>query len=110
MKIIALSLIFAASALRIEEEKMLQVPIDLKSTMSHDEFEKAVSDLFKIGSLGLTKAEFDATPFGKSIVKIQDMIEKDMMVKVKEAHKANQIELDRLGKEIQKCHDTKNIE
>jgi len=76
--------------------------------MSHQEFEKAVSDLFKIGSLGLTKAEFDATPFGTSVQKIQDMIEKDMMVKVVEAHKANQIELDRLAKELQKCHDTKN--
>jgi len=108
MKIFVMSLIFSASALRLEEEKILQTPVDLKSTMSHDEFEKAVSDLFKIGSLGLTKAEFDATPFGTSVQKIQDMIEKDMLVKVVEAHKANQIELDRLAKELQKCHDTKN--
>jgi len=108
MKIFALSMIFAASALRLEEEKILQYPVDLKSTMSHEEFEKAVSDLFKIGSLGLTKAEFDATPFGTSVQKIQDMIEKDMLVKVVEAHKANQIELDRLAGELQKCHDTKN--
>jgi len=109
MKLVALSLIFAASGFILEDNaKLLQTPMDLKSTMSPEEFEAAVSDLFKIGSLGLTKAEFDATPFGKSIKKIQEMIEKDMMVKVKEAHAANQVELDRLGREVRKCHDTKN--
>merc|ERR1740125_17375 len=72
-KLVALSLIFSASALTLEEDSViLQTPIDLKSTMSPADFEKAVSDLFKIGSLGLTKAEFDATPFGTSVQKCHD--------------------------------------
>merc|ERR1719424_1989942 len=75
----------------------------LKDTMTHAELEEAVQDLFKIGSLGLTKGEFDATPFGKSVTKIQNLILKDMMPKVKAAHKSNQEELDKLSRELRKC-------
>jgi len=89
------------------EESVIAIK-PLKDTMTHAELEEAVQDLFKIGSLGLSKGEFDATPFGKSVTKIQNLILKDMMPKVKEAHKSNQEELDKLAHELRKCISTKN--
>jgi len=85
-----------------------KMPVALKDTMSSSQLAEAVQDLMKIGSLGLSKAEFDATPFGKSVVKIQNLIAKDMMPKVIAAHKGNQQELDKLAREIRKCISTKN--
>ena len=66
--------------------------------MSHSEFEEAITNLFKIGSLGLSKDEFDATPFGKSVKKIEAVIVKDMMPKVKAAHESDQHELNKLAR------------
>jgi len=78
--------------------------------MSHSQFEDAISNLFKIGSLGLSKEELAATPFGKSVQKIRDVIEKDMIPKVLAAHSTDQKELIKLSKELHKCHTTKNMQ
>jgi hypothetical protein len=78
--------------------------------MSHSEFEDAISNLFKVGSLGLSKEELAATPFGKSVQKIRDVIEKDMIPKVLAAHSTDQKELIKLSKELHKCHTTKNMQ
>merc|ERR1719487_72423 len=68
------------------------------------EFEKDVTDLV----LGLSKGGFAATPFGGSVQKIMDVIEKEMMPEVKKAHEANQKQLDHLAKELGKCGSTKD--
>jgi len=57
----------------------------------------------------LGKASFSATPFGKSVDTIRDLIVKDMMPKVLAAHTANQRELDTLIGQVHECRDTKNI-
>jgi len=72
--------------------------------------EDQVTDLFKLTSLrsSMSKEAFDATPFGSSVKKILDLIEKVMMPKVLEAHAANQNELIKLSKDVEKCGETKN--
>jgi len=75
------------------------------NTSSHRNLEDQVTDLFKLSSMG--KAGVDGTPFGKSVQQIQDLITKTMMPKVLEAHAANQNELLRLHKEVNKCEDIK---
>ena len=67
-----------------------------------------MSDLFKIGSLGLSKEELAATPFGTSVAKVQALIEKDMMPKVLEAHTMDQNELDKLAKALGECGTVQN--
>merc|ERR1719181_2355673 len=79
-KVNALPAVEHVLATSAKESVMAMKP--LKDSMTHTELESAVQDLFKIGSLGLSKDEFDATPFGKSIGKIKDLITKDMMPKV----------------------------
>lgn len=49
------------------------------------------------------------TPFGKSVKQIQDLIEKDMMVKVLTAHKNNQNQLNKLANDIADCGTTKAV-
>lgn len=77
---------------------------------THRQLEDEVTDLFKLGSLrsSMSKASFDATPFGSSVKKIMDLIEKTMMPKVLEAHAANQNELLKLEEQVSKCGQTKN--
>merc|ERR1711970_1565989 len=65
--------------------------------------EKALTDLM------LGKTSFGATPFGKSVGQISDLIEKDMMPKVLAAHTANQRELDKLNAGVKECRKTKDI-
>jgi hypothetical protein len=65
--------------------------------------EKAITDLV------LGKASFGATPFGKSVATIVELIEKDMMPKVLAAHTANQRELDNLNTQLLECQTTKDI-
>lgn len=79
---------------------------------SSRQLEDQVTDLFKLGALrsSMTKEAFDATPFGSSVQKILDLIEKVMMPKVLEAHAANQNELIKLNKEVEKCGTTKNAQ
>jgi len=72
--------------------------------------EGAVSDLMKIGDLGLSATEFAATPFGSSVGKIQSLIEKDMMPKVLGAHSVDQKELIKLAAMVAKCGSTKRMQ
>jgi len=71
---------------------------------SHVGLEDAVTQLV----MSKAEAAFGATPFGDSVKKIVDLIEKEMMPKVLEAHTADQNELDKLAKELAKCATTKS--
>jgi len=64
-----------------------------------------------IMNLVLSKAEaaFGATPFGNSVKKIVDLIDKDMFPKIIEGHKADQDELNTLSQLLAKCGKTKNV-
>merc|ERR1712039_280101 len=67
------------------------------------EFEKDVTELI----IGLSKGGFGATPFGSSVQKIKDLIEKDMMVKVNQSHDADQKKLYALAAAVKKCINEK---
>jgi hypothetical protein len=54
-------------------------------------------------------SEFAATPFGGTVKKIKDVIEKEMMPEVMDAHKADQKELEKLSKMIQACNNAKAV-
>jgi len=54
------------------------------------------------------KSAFGATPMGGSVQKIVDILTKTMMPKVKDAHKADQDNLIKLNKELNKCFEVKN--
>lgn len=88
------------------------VPTSVASVLGSDSMpsiasgmEKAITDLV----LGKASLGFGATPFGKSVGQITDLIEKDMMPKVLAAHTANQQELDKLMSDIKECSDTKDV-
>merc|ERR1719456_767669 len=70
---------------------------------SKEGFESAISDLFKLGSLGLSKGEMMDTPFGKSVKKLRDMIQDEMMEEVRHGHKEDVHELEILYKELNEC-------
>ena len=53
------------------------------------------------------EAGFGATPFGNSVKKIINLIDKEMFPAVKEGHKADQEELNALAKTWTKCGSTK---
>jgi hypothetical protein len=59
--------------------------------------EAAIMSLMKGGSA------FGATPMGGSVKKIVNILTNDMMPKVKDAHKADQNELNRLMAQLKKC-------
>merc|ERR1740133_750264 len=63
--------------------------------------EDQVSKLFK-ASQSMSKEQLEATPFKGSVQKILDLIEKVMMVKVVDAHKHNQRELEELSDSMSK--------
>jgi len=65
--------------------------------------EKQLTDLMMSGKLA-------GTPFGKSVEQISHLIEKDMMVKVEQAHKANQDQLNKEVKDIHECGKTKSAQ
>jgi len=71
--------------------------------------EDQVSELFKMQQ-GMSKEAFEATPMRKSVQKILDLIEKVMMVKVVDAHKHNQHELEVLSDSLGKCGGTKDMQ
>ena len=62
-------------------------------------------------NLVMSKAEaaFGATPFGKSVEKIINLIDNEMFPKVLEGHKADQEELNQLAAALAKCGKTKNV-
>merc|ERR1712125_231136 len=68
------------------------------------EFEKDVTELI----IGLSKGGFGATPFGSSVTKIKDVIEKDMMVKVNASHVFDQKKLYKLADDVKACTTRKN--
>merc|ERR1719149_270982 len=74
--------------------------------MKSQEFEKDVTDLI----MGLSKAEFGATPMGSSVTVIKDLIEKDMLGRVTKAHASNQDELNKAAKQTQACGSTKDAQ
>ena len=70
------------------------------------EFEKDVTDLV----IGLSKGGFGATPFGDSVKKISDIIQKDMMPQVINFHSKDQLKLNALHEEWKSCAVTKDKE
>jgi len=94
----------------VQHPKADDVVLKSGTKLSHAEFEQDISNLFKIGSLGLSKEELAATPFGTSVKKIQAVIEDDMIPKVMSAHSTEQKELTKLAKELHECHDVKNMQ
>merc|ERR1719498_879438 len=62
---------------------------------SVEKMEQAVTDL-------VTNTD-GATPMGDSVREIKDLITKTMLPKVEHAHLANQMELDRLAGDVEKC-------
>jgi len=70
------------------------------------EFEKDVTDLV----IGLSKGGFGATPFGDSVKKISDIIQKDMMPQVIHFHTKDQDKLITLNEEWKSCAITKDKE
>jgi hypothetical protein len=66
--------------------------------------EAAITDLM------LGKSKFGATPMGGSVKKIKRLLTRSMAPKVESAHRADQLELDRLTQEIKTCGSAKNSE
>ena len=84
---------------------------DLSAALSNPggwatEFEKDVTDLV----IGLSKGGFGATPFGDSVKKISDIIQKDMMPQVINFHSKDQLKLNALQEEWKSCAVTKDKE
>merc|ERR1712232_758353 len=79
-------------------------PLPLGPDDKVSEFEKDVTELL----IGLSKGGFGATPFGNSVTKIKDLIEKDMMVKVNQSHVTDQKNLDTLAAAVAACTTTKD--
>jgi len=73
--------------------------VDL-SPSAVEKMERAVTDLVTHSGA--------ATPMGKSVMQIKDLIQNTMMPKVERAHNANQKELDRLAGDIGLCKATKS--
>jgi hypothetical protein len=69
--------------------------------------ERAITDMM-LGK-GEGAAAFAATPFGDSVQKIINLIDKEMFPKVIEGHKLNQKELDELAAELKKCDSTRKL-
>jgi len=65
-----------------------------------EKMERAVTDL--VTNVGA------ATPMGKSVKQIKDLIQKTMLPKIGSAHDANQKELDRLAGDVGLCQATKS--
>lgn len=95
-------------------KKPISVPVDAESkqkvideltsssTSEQSAMEKSITEMMMAGgSLG-------ATPFGKSVGQIKDLISKDMMPKVMKAHTENQEQLFKLSEELHMCETTKN--
>merc|ERR1719482_120600 len=70
--------------------------------MTSEAMEAALSDLMS------GKSAFGATPMGGSVKKIEDLLTKTMMPKVKAAHRTDQATLYRLIAEVKKCGSTKD--
>jgi hypothetical protein len=64
---------------------------------------KSLEDTVTNMMLNKGEAGFGATPFGNSVKKIINLIDKEMFPKVKEGHKADQEELNALAKTWTKC-------
>jgi len=65
--------------------------------------EKAITGMVLGKGFAGSEAAFMATPFGDSVGKIIALIEKEMIPQVKEAHKVNQNELNKLAAALKKC-------
>jgi len=74
-------------------------PVALPHT---SELTEAVTDLFKLGDFGLDSKDLSGSPFTESVEKINEVINY-LMPKVKEAHAADQQELNRLGSAMGDC-------
>jgi len=72
-------------------------------TPKTDVLEKAITGMILGKGIASSEAAFMATPFGDSVGKIIALIEKEMIPQVKEAHKANQKELNSLAAHLAKC-------
>merc|ERR1719482_1217498 len=70
--------------------------------MTSEAMEAAITDLMS------GKSAFGATPMGGSVKKIEDLLTKTMMPKVKAAHRTDQATLYRLIAEVKKCGSTKD--
>lgn len=69
--------------------------------------EKESDDLTSLANV-LGREGFDATPMGGSVQKIQDLLAKELMPKVRKAHAANQKQLKTLAAAVAQCGKTKN--
>ena len=103
-----LSAIEMRAALEQEAPLMKEVRAEPKSARQHksDEFEKDVTDMI----MGLSKAEFGATPMGNSVTVIKDLIEKDMLGRVTKAHASNQDDLNKAAAQTKACGTTKTAQ
>jgi len=70
------------------------------------QFERDVTDLV----IGLSKGGFGATPFGDSVKKISDIIQKEMMPTVIEFHEKDQGTLNELSAAVHECGAVKKKE
>jgi len=84
----------------VMEEKVLGIGAKTPKT---DILEKAITGMILEKGFSGSEAAFMATPFGDSVGKIIALIGKEMIPQVKEAHKVNQKELDRLAAALKKC-------
>jgi len=93
------------AALQEEAPLLKEVRAEPKSSRQHksEEFEKDVTDMI----MGLSKADFGATPMGSSVTVIKDLIEKDMLGRVIKAHASNQDDLNKASAQTKACGTTK---
>jgi len=81
-------------------------------TAQASSLEDEVNGLLKMSSLrgNMSKEAFEATPLGKSVKKIMNIIQNTMMPTVIEAHNTNQDQLRKSAAELRKCGSTKNTQ
>lgn len=97
----------AAPAKKAPHKEVAPVVIDNGAEMTPSDFEASIANLAKLGSLGLSKAEFAATPFGSSVAQLTTIVAKNMMPRVSAAHKTDEAELKKLQKAVQDCSANK---
>jgi len=83
------------------ESEALNDAVPSSSTAQATEMEKSLTEMMMAGG------NLGATPFGKSVGQIKDLILKDMMPKVLKAHQENQEQLYQFSAELHSCEATK---
>merc|ERR1712139_81332 len=78
-------------------------PLSSNLPETESSMEKTLTEMMMSGG------DLSATPFGDSVQQIRDLIEKDMMKKVLDAHKNNQEELYKQRRDLEECGITKDV-